>query len=72
MEDNSRKGTFDDTREQKSRAEQALIKAKAKDEGKIPVRVGDKLNSIIFIRKGTDKKKAVQEFLRKTAVMKQW
>ena len=31
MEDNSRKGTFDDTREQKSRAEQALIKAKAKD-----------------------------------------
>lgn len=71
MENSIFKG-IDEKKELKSMAEMALEKAKAKDEGKIPVRVGDKLNSIIFIRKGEDKEKAIQEFLRKTAIKKQW
>lgn len=67
MKDNSRKGTFDDTLEQKSIAEQALIKAKAKDEGKVAVRVCDKVNTILIVPPER-KKTAVKEFLERTKV----
>lgn len=43
---------------------QALIYAKEKDNGKVPVRVDAR--TIIMVNKDADKKKAVEEFLKRT------
>lgn len=43
---------------------QALIRAKEKDNGKVPVRVDAR--TVIMVNKDADKKKAVEEFLKRT------
>ena len=64
--------TDSDKSEQRSRAVQALVRAKERDKGKVPVPIpGDKQHTTIMVARGRSKKKAIENFLRKTNKYKQ-
>lgn len=61
-----------DRNELNTRARQALAAAKQRDKGKVPVPIpGDKLHTTIMVARGKSKKKAIENFLRKTKQLKQ-
>lgn len=56
-----------DRNELNTRARQALAAAKQRDRGKVPVPIpGCKLHTTIMVKRGRSKKKAIDNFLRKT------
>lgn len=57
------KSSYAHLQDEKSSAEYLLEKVKEQNESKIPVRVDR--NTIIMIKKGSDKKKAIDNFLSK-------